>query len=155
MNHNPALRQFEDPEESWAAAVLELRFLEGVGGIEWAQVKPYLTAAEPVVFLRIEREDALRSGRPFERQEELQRAEDALRVVNACGSMFGARSIDRMRRLAASMDEEPAKTRFSDEAILAVFGKLHRWDLDPHDEEMAAVVRRFLWLGRHGGKGNK
>ena len=154
MNHNPALRQFEDPEESWAAAVLELRFLEGVGGIEWVRLEPYITAAEPVVFLRIEREEALRSGRPFSKEKELKSAEDALRVVNACGSMIGARILERMGRLAGSIDEEP-KSRFSDEAILEVFGKLPRWDVDPADEEMAAVLHRFFWLAEHGGKASK
>jgi|GEM_PF-5882774 len=155
---NPELRPHERPEVSWAAATMELHFLCSLAGIDRHRLQPYIAEAESVVPLRAECEEAFRSGRPFIRQVELQRAEDALRVVNGYRLMTGARVLDRVVSLIRTVEgphvEEPPRTRFSDAAILEVFGRLlHRWDLDPDDPEMTAVMKRFLWLSVHGGKG--
>jgi len=119
--------------------------------MEWARLEPYLTAAEPVVLLRMEREEALHLGRPFTKHDQLVKAEEALLIANACGVMIGARIMERMRKLAGSLEEEP-RSRFSDAAIVWVFSHLHWWEIAPDDVEMQDAVRRYFWLGRHGGR---
>ena len=145
----------ENPEKNRVPDILEFRFLENRAGVDWSRIEPFMYAAEPAAMLKGERDRALRCGQKFGKQEELKRAEDALRVVNACRYLVGARVIERMRQLYDSLDEEP-KSRFSDAAIEEVFGRLlHGWHLDPADEEMANAMRRFFWRAEHEGKGNR
>ena len=149
MNHRE-----QNPDEAWVAAIRELRFLGSVGGVSWRQMKDSIAEAEQLVLLRIEQEEALHSGRPFGKGEQLERSEAAMQRINLFARFIGARVVARMAQLAESLDEGPP-CRFSDKAILESFGKLPRWDVDPADEEMASVIRRLFWLAGRGGNGNR
>ena len=144
-----------DADEAWLTDIDELCYL-GALGVPWSRMADSVAEAEQLPLLRIEQEEAAHRGRPFKKQDELQRAEKAMERVNLFRRFIGARVVARMAELADSLDDGPP-CRFSDASIKWVFSHLHRWQIDPDDEEMQAAVRRFLWLGEHkkAGRGNQ
>ncbi|NQT21637.1 MAG: hypothetical protein HQ592_18170 [Planctomycetes bacterium] len=147
---DPAVKQSESPKQEWAGAVMELRFLENVGGVDWGRMESSIAEAEQLASLRIEREEALQTGGEFRKHEKLLLAEKAMEQVNLFRRIVGSRIVARMAELGRNLDEEP-KCRFSDEAIEWVFSRLPRWEISPGDAEMQAAVKRFIWLGEQRG----
>jgi len=141
----------QNPEDTWAAAIRELCFL-GAFGVPWSRMADSIAEAEQLPLLRIEQEEAAHRGQPFLKLDQLNLSEAANQRVILYGRIIGTRVIARMAQLAASLEDEP-KSRFSDASIEWVFSHLHRWQIDPHDDEMQAAVRRFLWLGEHKNAG--
>ena len=59
----------ENTEGIRASEIVELRFLEAIGGVEWGRMESDVAEAEQLALLKIEQEEAFHSGRPFGKQE--------------------------------------------------------------------------------------